>query len=231
MRKILDKLKNMFSKNKKPIFHSLIFIGYIFALIFLFVLIININIVSQTNNQIYSIDELNQLPNEYDCILVLGAGVKTDGTPTPMLRDRLLTTIHAHNNQPNIPIILSGDSEDSSYTETITMKTFLTSNGISENIIICDGYGLSTYESIWRVKNVYGYNKILIVSQKYHLHRAIYIANEFGMTACGVDGALTTYKKQPLYSFREYFARIKDVFYSEMRPNPKYTEIWRKENE
>ena len=111
------------------------------------------------------------------------------------------------------------------------MKKFLLDKEISEEDIICDGYGLSTYESIWRAKNVYGYNKILIVSQKYHLYRAIYIANELGMTAYGIDGALTTYGKQPLYNLREYLARLKDVFYTEMRHNPKYIEKWGMENE
>ena len=111
------------------------------------------------------------------------------------------------------------------------MKQFLIDKGISEDNIISDGYGLSTYESIWRAKNVYGYNKILIISQKYHLHRAIYIAQKLGITAYGVDGALTSYGKQPIYSFREYLARIKDMLYSEIKPLPKYAEVWREVNE
>ena len=230
MRNILDKLKSMFAKNKKPILHSLIFIGYIVALAFTFVLIINLNIVSKTNDNIVSIEEIHKLSNDFDCIIILGAGVKSNGTPTDMLRDRLLTGHEAYK-QLDSPILVSGDSENLDYTETTTMKQFLIDKDISEDNIISDGYGLSTYESIWRAKNVYGYNKILIISQKYHLHRAIYIAQKLGITAYGVDGALTSYGKQPIYSFREYLARIKDMLYSEIKPLPKYAEVWREVNE
>ncbi len=230
MRKILDKIKFTLTKYKKPISHSMIFIGYLLALIFTFALIINLNIVKKTDNHIYTLDELETLSNDYDCIFILGAGVKKDGSTTPMLRDRLLTGIEVYNNS-KIPIFVTGDSEDASYTETVTMKKFLIEHGVPENDILCDGFGLSTYDSIWRAKYVYGYNKILIISQKYHLNRAIYIANELGMHADSIDAALATYSKQPLYNFREYLARVKDVYYTEIRPDAKYTEIWREVNE
>ena len=230
MRKILDKLKFTFTKYKKPISHSMIFIGYLLALVFLFVFIVNVNIVSQTEDYIYSLDELDTISDDYDCILILGAGVRADGSATPMLRDRLLTGIGVYKNS-KIPIFVTGDSEDESYTETVTMKKFLIENGVPESDIISDGYGLSTYESIWRAKYVYGYNKILIVSQKYHLNRAIYIANELGLDAYAIDAALTTYGKQPLYNLREYLARVKDVYYTEICPDAKYNEIWRDVNE
>lgn len=231
MRNLLDKLRSMFTKYKKPILKSLIFIGYIVALIFLFTLIININILAQTNDKIYSINELNTINDKYDCIIILGAGIKADGSATPMLRDRLIAGFETNKHMESIPIIISGDSENPDYCETITMKRVLIENGVDEGSIISDGYGLSTYESIWRAKNIYGFNNILIVSQKYHLHRAIYIANEMGMNADGVDAALTTYGKQPMYSIREYLARIKDMLYSEMSPKPKYTDKWEEKYE
>ena len=209
---------------------TLLYIAFIVVLLSLFVLIINVNMVANTTDRIISIDNLENL-EEYDCILILGAGIRQDGSATPMLRDRLITGISAYNHFENVPIFLSGDSENSNYQETLTMKNYLIENGINEADIICDGYGLSTYESIWRAKNVYGFDKILIVSQKYHLHRAIYIADEIGINANGLDAALTIYGKQPYYTFREYFARIKDVFYSEIYPTPKYNGMWREVNE
>ena len=182
--------------------------------------------VAKTNDNIFSIDEFGKLEEDFDCIIVLGAGIKTNGDPTDMLRDRLITCVKGYTHLKSVPILISGDSEYLDYRETVTMKKFLLDNGIEESDIISDGYGLSTYESIWRAKNVYGYNKILIVSQKYHLHRAIYVATKLGMTAYGLDSALTSYGKQPYYSFREFFARIKDMICSEMQPNPKYVEKW-----
>ena len=219
-------MKNIFLKYKKSIFQTLIFMGFVLALVFLFVLVINLNIVAKTNDNIYSVDELIKIDNDYDCILILGAGVRQDGSPTPMLRDRLIAGFNAYEHINSVPVFLSGDSEHSDYCETVTMKNFLLEKGVDKAMIISDGYGLSTYESIWRAKNVYGFDKILIVSQKYHLHRAIYIANELGITAYGVDGALTTYGKQPIYSFREYLARIKDMIYAEISPTPSYTNKW-----
>ncbi len=226
MSKILEKMKNFFYKYSKPIKESSVFIGYVLALIFLFVFVVNISIFSNTNDNIYSIDEIIKIDDNFDCIIVLGAGVRADGSPTPMLNDRLTAAYEAFVNNKSDVILISGDSEDVDYTETVTMKNVLVSKGIEESIIICDGYGLSTYESIWRAKFVYGYDKILIISQKYHLHRAIYIAKEMGMVAEGVDAALQGYSKQPIYSLREYLARVKDLLYAEMRPAPKYTAKW-----
>jgi vancomycin permeability regulator SanA len=133
--------------------------------------------------------------------------------------------------KPTIPILISGDSEKADYCETITMNSFLIENGIEESRIINDGYGLSTYESIWRAKNVYGFDKILIVTQKYHLYRSVFIAKQLDMESYGVDGALQGYAKQPLYSVREYFARIKDIIYSELCPEPSYLTKWEMPNE
>ena len=219
-------MSNIFVNNKKLILKLLMFMGFLVALVFLFVLIINVNIVAKTNDNIYSVEELIKLDDDFDCIIILGAGVKANGSPTDMLRDRLIAGFEAYKHLKNVPILNSGDSQYFDYRETAVMHSFLLDKGVEETSIIDDGYGLSTYESIWRAKNIYGFNKILIVSQKYHLHRAIYIANELGMTAYGLDGALTTYGKQPLYSFREWLARIKDMIYAEMQPTPKYTEKW-----
>ena len=219
-------MSNIFVNNKKLILKSLMFMGFVVALVFLFVLIINVNIVAITNNDIYMIDEIDQIPDDYDCILILGCGVNANGKPTPRLYDRIMTGLEAYNSDCSKIIFVTGDSEESDYTETIAMKNTLIENGVYEQNIICDGYGLSTYESIWRAKNIYGYNKILIVSQKYHLNRAIYIAEHLGLEAIGLDAALKTYSKQPYYSFREFFARIKDMIYSEIQPNPQYTEKW-----
>ncbi len=226
MRQLLSDIKNVFVKNRRTIADIFIFIGFVLLLIFLFVAVVNWNIVLNTNDSIYSTEELVSLKEEYDCIIVLGAGVRADGTPTDMLRDRLITAYEAYKNGNSPKLLLSGDSEASDYTETVTMKKFLMEKGVPESAIVSDGYGLSTYESIWRAKNIYKCNKILIISQKYHLHRAIYIAEELGMEAHGIDAALESYRKQPIYDARECLARIKDMIYAEMGPDPKYTDEW-----
>lgn len=231
MHNITVKVKNIFNKYNKPIKETIICIGYILALVSLFVFVVNINIVANTNDNIYSTDENIKLSSDFDCILILGAGVRGDGSPTPMLNDRLLTGYEAYDSKKSSVIFPSGDSEHEDYTETVTMKQVLLEMGVEEESIICDGYGLSTYESIWRAKNVYGYKRILIISQKYHLYRAIYIAQELGLEAYGLDAALQGYAKQPIYNLREYLARIKDMIYAELCPTPQYTQRWEDFNE
>ena len=232
MRNTFDKIKSFIQNNKNTIFKSLAFVAYIVALAFLFILIINLSIVAKTNDNIYTIYELDKVEEDFDCILILGAGVKRDGSPTDMLYDRLFVGDKAFDEGKSNTILISGDSEDGDYTETDTMYRVLNEEfGVHDSKIISDGYGLSTYESLWRAKNVYGFEKVLIITQKYHLHRAIYIADKLGLQAYGIDGALREYGKQPMYSLREYFARIKDMIFGEITPLPTYTEKWEAENE
>lgn len=222
----MDKIIVYLKSHKSNILKSTEFMLYLLALLALFIAVINVNIVLNFKDKIYSSDNIEYVSQDYDCILILGAGVRTDGSPSPMLYDRLQTGKSAFIDGKSNVILVSGDSEHNNYTETVTMKNELIGMGIEESNIISDGYGLSTYESIWRAKYVYGYDKILIISQKYHLYRALYIADELEIEAIGVDSALREYGKQPIYSLREYLARLKDVFFTELRPDPIYTERW-----
>lgn len=226
MRNILDKIIVFFKNNKKTVLKILAFASGFVALAFLFVLTLNLIIVSQTNDNVYSPDEMIKISDDFDCILILGAGVKKDGSPTDMLYDRLAVAYQAYESGKSPVLFVTGDSENNDYTETVTMERVLCEMGVDKSAIISDGYGLSTYESLWRAKNVYGYKRVLIVTQEYHLYRAIYIAKKLGLEAYGLDGAIRNYGKQPIYSFREYFARIKDMIFAEMQPMPTYLEKW-----
>lgn len=231
MRNIFTKITKFCKNNCNMMLKTISFASFMLALIFLFVLIINLNIVAKTNDNIYTVEELIKISDDFDCILILGAGVKKDGSPTDMLFDRLMVGYSAFEENKSQCILISGDSEYSDYTETVTMKKVLNEKGVEDSNILCDGYGLSTYESIWRAKNVYGFQKILIVTQEYHLYRAIYIAQKLGVEAYGLDGALRTYGKQPIYNLREYLARVKDLVYAEMRPSAEYMEVWEDQHE
>ena len=224
MNAFFEKSKAFLKNNKTSIKRLFIFIGFVCVLVFLSICILNIAIVAKTDSQIYGVENIEDLSSEYDCILVLGAGVRADGSPTPMLADRLMTAVEAYKEGRSAVVFVSGDSEYEDYRETDTMKAVLVKNGVPEENIVCDGYGLSTYESMWRIKNVYGYEKILVVTQKYHLHRAIYIADKMGIEAQGLDAALQSYGKQVIYSAREYIARVKDFYFTLKMPYPKYTE-------
>ena len=226
MNAFFERIRAFLKNHTQQIKKSLLFIGFVCALAALSVCILNIAIVAKTDSQIYGVQNIEDLSDEYDCILVLGAGVRADGSPTPMLDDRLMTAIEAYKEGKSAVLFVSGDSEYEDYRETDTMKTVLLENGVPEENIICDGYGLSTYESMWRIKNVYGYEKVLVVTQRYHLHRALYIADKMGLEADGLDASLRSYGKQIIYSLREYIARTKDFYFTLTLPSPKYTEKW-----
>ncbi len=154
---------------------------------------------------------------EYDCILVLGAGVWADGSPSPMLYDRVVTAcsvyeaLHGAHITADIPLLMSGD-HTGSYNEVSVMKKLAVEHGIPSEQVFLDHEGYSTYESLYRARYMFGVRKLVIVTQGYHLHRALHIARELGMEAVGVASDLRPYRKQRVYETREHLARFKDMF-------------------
>ncbi|MBQ1878017.1 MAG: YdcF family protein [Erysipelotrichaceae bacterium] len=161
--------------------------------------------------------------DDYDCILVLGAGVWKNG-PSPMLEDRIITGVNVHNNT-GATLLMSGDNQDDSYNEPGAMADYAEKMGVDPADIVQDRYGLSTYDSLWRARNLYGAKKIVIITQRYHLHRALYIARSLGMEAKGVSANRRLYgSKMIKYTVREWLARNKDFWYSIIKPEPEHLE-------
>ncbi len=154
---------------------------------------------------------------EYDCILVLGAGVWADGSPSPMLYDRVVTAcsvyeaLHEAHVTADVPLLMSGD-HTGDYNEVGVMKKLAVERGIPSEQVFLDHEGYSTYESLYRARYMFGVRKLVIVTQGYHLHRALHIARELGMEAVGVASDLRPYRKQRVYETREHLARFKDMF-------------------
>lgn len=156
-----------------------------------------------------------------DCAVVLGAGVR-NGKPTPMLRDRILTGIALYENGAVPKIIMSGDHGREDYDEVNVMKDFAMEAGIPDGDIFMDHAGFSTYETLYRAKKVFEADKIIIVTQKYHLYRALYIAEKLGIEAYGVPADLQDYAGQFKRDMREIAARIKDFATCIIKPEPTY---------
>ena len=146
----------------------------------------------------------------YDCILVLGAGVRDDGTPSDMLRDRVTVAVRLYE-LTGAPLLMSGD-HTGDYNEVGVMKALAVELGVPSEDVFLDHEGYSTYESLYRAKGVFLAKRILSVTQEYHLYRALYISRELGMEAEGVSADLRPYRKQAQYSLREHLARFKDFF-------------------
>lgn len=180
----------------------------------------NIIIVSKTRNNIITPEAASQL-SDIDCAVILGAGVR-DGKPTPMLRDRLLTGIELYKSGAAKKLIMSGDHGSTDYDEVNIMKSFAVENGVPDGDIFMDHAGFSTYETIYRAREIFEADNVIIVSQKYHLYRALYIAEKLGVKAVGVSADLNTYRGQSKRELREILARDKDFFKCILKPKPTY---------
>lgn len=161
-----------------------------------------------------------------DCIIVLGAYVRTNGSPSDMLRDRLDTAIALYERGVSEKIIVSGDHGRAEYNEVGVMKKYLVENGIPEENVFMDHAGFSTYESMYRAKEIFlkesHYKRVIVVTQGYHLYRSLYIAESIGLDAYGVPADLHTYRGQWKQDIRESLARFKDYFSCYLEVAPTY---------
>ncbi len=158
---------------------------------------------------------------DYDCILVLGAGVAKN-RPSDMLADRLDMAIELYKNGVAPKILVSGDHGNEDYDEVNVMKNYCMENGVPSEDIFMDHAGFSTYDSVYRAKNIFGVEKMVICTQQYHLYRAIYIAEAFDIEALGVNSTLRDYRNQLFRDCREIVARCKDCLASLFKPHSKY---------
>ena len=182
--------------------------------------IINFYVILSTKNRIVSGD--SELLTDIDYIVILGAGIRR-GKPSPMLEDRLKTGISLYNNDISNKILITGDHMNDDYDEVTVMKNYLLEHGIPEEDIIADNYGISTYDSIYRVKNVYKSNKVVIVSQRYHLYRALFLSDNLDLESYGVEADLRYYYGQWYREIREILARNKDFIKGIIKPKAVYT--------
>lgn len=188
----------------------LLILGVILLTVFVYAMGINYYVKYTVMDRIKDTDEIKDV----DTIIVLGAKVYDDGRLSLMLKDRLDKTIEVYNKLDIKKVIVSGDSEHKDYDETTKMKEYLINNGIPEESIVVDIYGLSTYDSIYRLKNVYDVNKTIIITQKYHLYRALYIANSLEIDVYGIPSGGEDYFGQTARELREILARNKDFLTS-----------------
>lgn len=182
---------------------------------------VNAYVKSVGGKSIITPEQASEL-KDVDCIIVLGCFVENDGTPCDMLRDRLTRGIELYKNGAAPKIIMSGDHGTIEYDEVNAMKQFAIDNGVPSSDVFMDHAGFSTYESVYRAKEVFAADKIIIVTQEYHLTRALYIAEKLGVEAYGVASDYHTYSGQTSRDVREILARNKDFATSIFKPEPTY---------
>ncbi len=182
---------------------------------------INGFILLSTSGQILSPEDAGKL-TDLDCILVLGCQVKSDGVPSHMLEDRLKRGVALYQADTAPKLLMSGDHGRTGYNEVGAMKVFATDAQIPSTDVFMDHAGFSTYESLYRAKHIFGVKRMVIVTQKYHLYRALHIANALGIEAWGVAADYRSYYGQFHREIREVLARVKDFGTGLFKPKPTY---------
>ncbi|MDU5110026.1 MAG: ElyC/SanA/YdcF family protein [Clostridium sp.] len=195
----------------------------IFISLFIASLIIVILAISSVNSYKKYIYNIEDIPKGNDAIIVLGAGVRSDGTPSDILSDRLETSIEVYNEGAASALILSGDHGREEYNEVGAMKDYVLSNNIDESTVFMDHAGFSTYDTMYRAKEIFKVKSAVIVTNEYHLPRALYIARKLGIEAYGVKSDKRGYQLMDSYKKREVLAKLKDFAYVNIiKPEPKF---------
>ena len=187
--------------------------GYVFG--------VNAYVVHSTAKQIVSVTDAVAL-SDVDCLLVLGCGVYENGQPSAMLADRLQRSVELYEGGAAPKLLMSGDHGQADYDEVNVMKQHAVNAGVPSSDVFMDHAGFSTYESLYRARDVFQAKKIIIVTQRYHLHRALHIANALGLEAYGVDADYRAYAGQTYRDLREILARNKDFITSIAKPKPSF---------
>lgn len=186
----------------------------VFMLILAIIIVIclmNLFVITQAIPQMISYEEIvAKDPEAQIPALVLGAGVINNETPSKILKLRLDEAYALYEVQPTRKFIMSGDHREDNYNEVAVMKQYLVDRGIPSEQIYLDHVGYSTYESFYRAKKVYGQDKLIVITQGYHLSRALLLAKHFNIEAVGrpaAESSSTRFERE----FREVFARVKDI--------------------
>lgn len=201
----------------KTIFLSIVLIG-ILGIVALFS--INGYMKASVEKRIITIDEAKALEG-VDCILVLGAGIR-DGKPSHMLEDRLNLGIELYKAGASNRLLMSGDHGRIDYDEVNVMKQYAIDAGIPSEDIFMDHAGFSTYESFYRARDVFEADKIIVVTQEYHMYRALYVGKNMGLDVYGVTSDPRQYSGQSYRDAREILARAKDFIFVITKPEPTY---------
>ena len=186
-------------------------IAAILVVLLALVAVVNRAVVWEASrSEIYDCNKEINIDKKYDCILVLGAGVRPDGTPSHMLEDRLRGAVALYEAGVSDVLLLSGDNSGEDYDEVSAMVKYCLERGVPESAIVRDDIGFSTSESVYNTVRTLGYRDIIVVTQEYHLYRAIYMIKRMGADADGFATDYRAYSMQIKRDVREYVARCKD---------------------
>lgn len=182
---------------------------------------LNLFVIGKANDYIITEEQAAEI-EDVDCIIVLGALVYDDGNLSDILEHRVITAISLFDDGVSDRILMSGDHGKKDYNEVQAMKDYAIDKGVDAESIHMDHAGFSTYDSMYRVKEIFGAKKVIIVTQKFHISRAIYLARALGLEAYGVTSDIGRYSSEKHNNIRELAARVKAVYSALIKPEPAY---------
>jgi len=150
--------------------------------------------------------------------IVFGASVYSNGDLSPVLEDRVDTAIQLYRAHKVDRILVSGDNRHPSYNEPKTMREYILNHAVEPHDVVIDFSGRSTYETCVRARDVFGLRRVVLVSQGYHLPRALFIANRIGLDAVGMAGDLRLNQEIDYHSAREWAAEVKAYYNLNFKP-------------
>ncbi len=155
--------------------------------------------------------------------IVLGARVYESGVPSPMLKDRLDTAVALYRLGKVEKLLLSGDHGHKSYDEVNAMLAYVVAQGLPDEDVFTDHAGFSTYDTMYRARDVFKVTTALVVTQRFHLSRAVYTGRELGLDATGVVADLQAYSSERRFAIRDWLAQVKAFFQLHVtHPKPRF---------
>jgi vancomycin permeability regulator SanA len=187
-----------------------------------FILIVNAVVINAAAPYVLGIESIGST-DEADCILVPGALVYGDEKLSSVLKDRVDYAIALYEAGKARRLLFSGDHGQMDYDEVNAMMDYAVAQGVPKEDIFLDHAGFSTYESLYRARDVFRVSSVIIVTQEFHISRAVYVARQLGLEASGVNSNPHRYGNEIKDALRECLARVKDFFYvNVLLPQPKY---------
>ena len=208
------------SRRRRIAFWTIISSSGLIVVIGLFALTSNLVIVHSAKS--YIVSSPAEAPLAQTAI-ILGARVYTNGNPSPMLADRLNVGIELYKTGKVKKLLLSGDHGRKEYDEVNAMLRYVIDHGIPEADVFTDHAGFNTYDTMYRARDVFLVESALIVTQDFHLSRAVYIARALGLEATGISADLQVYAYTRQVTLRDWLARVKAFFVLHIsKPEPKF---------
>lgn len=207
-------------KGRKTLKIVFLLVFAILILTVLFVWIIDGRVEKIGRSHVLTVDQLSK---DYDCVIVPGAAVYQNSVPSPMLADRLDVALQIYEKGLAPKILVSGDNGTEEYNEVGVMRDYLIGKGVPREDIFMDYAGFDTYQTMYRARDIFLVKKAVVVTQDFHLYRALYIGEKLSLELDGVDSAVRDYHNGAWNRSREYLARVKAFLECEIfKPLPKF---------